>query len=181
VARAFSPWVVVPHDLPPTAEFDCSPAGVLDCDNQRCRITSLTCFDPSTLVSAAFKGELERIDELLRAGADIDAADGESWNPLHASIENWQPDAIKLLLERGADPNRIVQGLSPLAHALDLEWDVATNRSPFEPPEPELSAILIQHGANPNTSMPGDGTVLQWARSIRYPAAVELLIAAGAR
>jgi ankyrin repeat protein len=58
---------------------------------------------------AAFHGRPGRIDQLLRAGADIDARD-EVWNPLHAAIENWRPEAARLLLERGADQNATVAG-----------------------------------------------------------------------
>src|SRR4051812_6036589 len=115
----------------------------------RYRARAVPALDPNLLADAAFRGDLVRIEELLRDGADIDA-EGEHWNPLHAAIENSEPGAVRLLLERGANPNFPIHGWSPLAHALDLEMDIASNRTPFVPPEPELSAILIEHGADPN-------------------------------
>src|SRR4051794_11829213 len=107
---------------------------------------------------AAFHGKLDRIEQLLRSGADIEAR-YESWNPLHAAIENWQTDAVQLLLDRGANPNGLIDGWTPLFHALELEWDVASNRTPFEAPVPELSAMLIGRGGDPNLPAP-DGRSL---------------------
>lgn len=126
---------------------------------------------------AAFHGKLDRIDQLLRAGADIEVR-YESWNPLHAAIENWQTDAVCLLLDRGANPNALIDGWTPLFHALELEWDVASNKTPFEAPTPDLSAILIRRGANPNLPAP-DGRSLIAHFDSYYHNAVEMLAAAG--
>jgi ankyrin repeat protein len=136
--------------------------------------------DPNLLANAAFHGDLRQVEELVRAGADINA-EGDHWNPLHAAIENSQPDAVRLLLRLGADVERPAEGWTPLAHALELEWDVASNFSPFRPPTPDVSAILIAHGANPNVSVPHYGQLLQWVSRLDYPAAVQMLIEAGAR
>jgi ankyrin repeat protein len=125
----------------------------------------------------AFHGKLDRIDQLLRAGADIEARH-ETWNPLHAAIENSQPEAVKLLLDRGANPNALVDGWTPLFHALELEWDVASNRTPFEPPTPEVSALLIRRGADPSLPAP-DGRSLLAYFGAYYAKAAEMLAAAG--
>lgn len=135
--------------------------------------------DPSLLMLAAFHGKLERIEQLLRAGADIEARH-ESWNPLHAAIENCQPEAVRLLLDRGADPNAVIDGWTALFHALELEWDVASQLRPFQPPTPELSLILVNHGANPNALAP-DGRSLVEYFSSSYKSAVEMLKMAGAK
>ena len=126
---------------------------------------------------AAFHGKLDRIEQLLRTGANIEARH-ESWKPLHAAIENWQTDAVHLLLDRGANPNALIDGWTPLFHALELEWDVASNRTPFEAPVPELSAILIRRGADPNLPAP-DGCSLIAHFGSYYDKAVEMLAAAG--
>lgn len=127
---------------------------------------------------AAFHGKLDRIEQLLRAGADIEARH-ESWNPLHAAIENWQTDAVNLLLARGANPNALIDGWTPLFHALELEWDVASNRTPFEAPVPELSATLLRRGADPNLPAPdGQSLIAHFGRY--YDNAVKMLAAAGA-
>jgi ankyrin repeat protein len=118
--------------------------------------------DPSLLVTEAFYGKLDRIDQLLRAGADIDAQDGTSWNPLHAAVENWDLDAVRLLLDRGANVNAVIGGWTPLFHALNLESSVASNRSPFVPPTPELSALLIRRGADPRLPAPDGRSLLTY-------------------
>jgi hypothetical protein len=135
--------------------------------------------DASLLMLAAFHGKLDPIEQLLRAGADIEAR-YESWNPLHAAIENWQTDAVHLLLDRGANPNALIDGRTPLFHALDLEWDVASNRTPFKAPVPELSAILIRRGADPNMPAPDGRSLIAYFGGY-YDQAVEMLEAAGGR
>ena len=135
--------------------------------------------DPELLANAAFRGDLPRIEELLRAGADINA-EGDRWNPLHAAIENSQSEAVRLLLRSGADIERTAQGWTPLAHALELEWDVASNATSFEPPSPEISAIFVEFGANTNVMVPGKGKLLRWVKRLDYPAAVKMLLEAGA-
>jgi ankyrin repeat protein len=126
---------------------------------------------------AAFHGKLGRIKQLLRAGADIEAC-FESWNPLHAAIENWQTEAVQLLLDYGANPNALVHGWTPLFHALETEWDVASNRTPFQTPMPELSAILIRRGADPNLPAPDGRSLIAYFGS-HYENAVGMLEAAG--
>ena len=143
--------------------------------------------EPTLLVNAAFNGNLREVDCLLDAGADPDQPVGDGWTPLHAGIENWQPEAMRVLLARGADPNRLVRGMTPLFHAIETEWDRATNRpagllfhlfgrrSRFVSPLPVLSAILMEHGADPYGVTPGGEPLLTWVGRLNYPRALEPL------
>lgn len=57
------------------------------------------------LLVAAYRGEAEKIPELLRQGADIDAADNLGFTGLVHAAENGHPKAVRVLLEHGADVN----------------------------------------------------------------------------
>ncbi len=52
---------------------------------------------------AAWYGNLEMIELLLRYGAQINLANKSGYTPIHHAIENCKFDAVHLLLERGAD------------------------------------------------------------------------------
>ena len=83
--------------------------------------------DSSEFTRIVWDGNAERARELLLAGASPNAtAPGWYWPPLHAAIENGQPECVRLLIEAGADVNRAMpSGLTPLAHAVDAESDAA--------------------------------------------------------
>lgn len=57
----------------------------------------------SFLRRAVQRGRLEVIAMLLDAGADIDAVDTEHCTGCHTAILNMRFDALKLLVERGAE------------------------------------------------------------------------------
>lgn len=70
--------------------------------------------DQSLLYIAATKGLSEIIDKLIELGADINAEiNDKKWTVLHLLADNWNTDnektsfeALKLLLEKGADINK---------------------------------------------------------------------------
>ena len=53
------------------------------------------------LIEASRRGDAEKVDRLLRAGADMNAVDAEGWTPyLAASAEgNWK--VMKILKDKG--------------------------------------------------------------------------------
>src|SRR5690242_4893994 len=63
----------------------------------------------SPLIQAARTGSLDTIERLLDSGADVNEAGptGDDWDatPLQHAILARQPRAVRLLLDRGADPN----------------------------------------------------------------------------
>lgn len=73
-------------------------------------------FGGPLLSDAATWGRVEHLDILLRAGADVDAANADGWTPLMVAAERTpfqQPPvpedntaAVRFLLDRGADVNR---------------------------------------------------------------------------
>jgi len=64
---------------------------------------------------------MEIIPLLLERGADIDATDGMGFTALISAVVNDQPDLVRLLLDRGADPGiRTHEDQSALDCAQDL-------------------------------------------------------------
>jgi hypothetical protein len=56
------------------------------------------------LCAAARAGDTERIAQLIRAGADVDERGGvNNWTALMHAVHKNQPDAVRLLLDSGAD------------------------------------------------------------------------------
>ena len=55
------------------------------------------------IMEAARCGHVEMIDLLLERGARIDATDDLNRSALKVAADNGQPDAVRKLLERGAD------------------------------------------------------------------------------
>jgi hypothetical protein len=69
------------------------------------------------LVRAAEDGDISGIDELLRAGANVNCMIGAS-SPLIGAAREGRLDAVRLLLERGPDPNLLAPlDESALIHA----------------------------------------------------------------
>jgi ankyrin repeat protein len=59
----------------------------------------------TNLHKAAFAGDVERVKELLKKGADPNTKDKKGRTPLHAAAYKGHVEVVKLLLEHGADPN----------------------------------------------------------------------------
>src|SRR5215213_641228 len=91
--------------------------------------------------AAAF-GRIERLRRLL----DEDPAAAASWSPdgftaLHLAIYGGSEDAVRLLLERGADPN--VLATSDIARVRPLGTAAFVGRA-------DLEEILLEAGADPS-------------------------------
>src|SRR5690242_17270419 len=71
----------------------------------------------SPLIQAARTGSLDKIKQLLDSGADVNlpGPTGDGWDatPLQHAILARQAGAVRLLLERGADPNRVAGPNAP--------------------------------------------------------------------
>ena len=96
----------------------------------------------SPLIQATRTGSLDTMKRLLDSGADLNlpGPTGDGWDatPLQHAILARQPGAVRLLLDRGADPNRAGGPNSP-APLLLAAGDT----------DPTFVNLLLAHGANP--------------------------------
>ena len=120
-----------------------SPALAALYDGDRDRAESLLGRDDELpAYEAAAFGRIERLRRLL----DEDPAAAASWSPdgftaLHLAIYGGSEDAVRLLLERGADPNALATG--EIARVRPLGTAAFVGR-------PDLEEILLEAGADPS-------------------------------
>jgi ankyrin repeat protein len=156
------------------------------------------------LADAAMLGDLERVEALIRQGADLDAAQGDGMTALHWSAELGHAAMARKLLDAGASASVTTRlgDYTPLhiaargGHAdvvsalLEAGADPAARTSTggstplhFAASTPSHDAVemLIEFGADPNAREDGWGqTPLMFAASAGRLPAVDVLIAAGA-
>jgi ankyrin repeat protein len=130
-------------------------------------------------VDAAFRGDLPHMTALLASGADLNA-DGKYWNALHAAVENMDEATVRFLLTAGADPNRKCNGATPLHHAIDIEIDSVNQRLQRAPraeelPDPVITRLLLEHGANPNVRDSDGETPFEFAQRRGHKHGADLL------
>src|SRR5690606_23373742 len=78
------------------------------------KVNARNALGETALMLAAFNGHQVTMAFLLRLGATVDAGEGQ-WSALHYAAHQNRVEVLRLLLERGADPNsRAVNGITPL-------------------------------------------------------------------
>ncbi len=164
------------RDHPETAE-DRSDAGVsalmlaryrsdLDAvEAIRAARSELDVFEAATL------GDFERLRELLDADPSLaNAWSPDRGNPLHFASFFAQPEAARLLLDRGAEPNAVAGGFG---HVQPLHSATAGRSA-------EIVAMLLEAGADPNARQDGGFTPIHAAAQNGDPQMTEDLLARGA-
>ncbi len=118
------------------------------------------------VTNAAASGQIETLRALLDGGAPVD--EPGSATPLYFASQSGHVDAVRLLLERGADPNALANIGTPLM--------IAARRK-----KTEIAKLLLEHGADPNFAGGEDNrTPLHEAAYIGADDVVRLLLDHGA-
>lgn len=114
--------------------------------------------------------DLELTDLLIRAGANVSAANQAGATPLLLATINGNATLIERLIAGGADPN------APLTKSADTALMMASRTGKIE-----AVKVLLDHGAQVNAKETWGGTTpLMWAISERHSDVAKLLIDHGA-
>jgi ankyrin repeat protein len=136
------------------------------------RVAALVDADPTLAIFAAsIQGDTARIEELLTANRElISTLSSDGWTPLHLAAFFGKKDAVRLLLNLGADVN--ARSTNPMEntplHAAAAGRDT------------ESAKILLEHGANANALQHGGWTALHAAAQNGDVEMARALIAKGA-
>ena len=151
--------------------------------NARSQIARATPLDASI-----YGGHLHIFDYLISNGADVNAIGYADYTVLMAAVNQGYPKIVKILLDKGADPNLA----SPQTGETPLH--IAALRG-FEEGSMESLKLLLDAGANPNVknkvnvltqSLAGGTTPvigetpLHWAAAFGSQEMIRLLLHAGA-
>lgn len=157
-------WRDVPQDWPTT------PAQVLTHLRNRGAYVDIC--------TAASIGDLDRVRELLDQDPSLANRVSEyvtyyigSGAPLKNAAAGGHIEIVRLLLERGADPNLAEEGIAPHGHAL---YSAAANG------HHEIARLLLEHGAYPNPEVESSADALSRAMARSDQQMVELLCSHGA-
>ncbi|HEY8667304.1 MAG TPA: ankyrin repeat domain-containing protein [Tepidisphaeraceae bacterium] len=105
----------------------------------------------SELIEGSLEGDIERVQNLLTAGADVNARNRRGETPISAAAAWNHLGIVKLLLKHDADPN-----LADVAGGSPLMW-AALHGSKV------IVRELLRHGADVNAADKSGNTVLMHA------------------
>jgi len=157
----------------------------------------------ATLMAASERGDLSRVRQLLRDGAQVNQHNSAGKTPLHYAAQCKNVLVVEALIQAGADVNaKTKDNVTPLILSVDMAFGqpdialaliragadvnaaeedgdtaliVATTESSFE-----VFQTLLERGANPNARGLNGGTALHYAAMNAFLDRAKLLLEHGA-
>jgi ankyrin repeat protein len=120
------------------------------------------------LFEAAATGDVDRLGQLIDAGSPTTQWSSDGFTALHLAAFFGQPNAIRLLIDRGADIEAVATSTRFAREARPLHSAVAAR-------ERQACGILLKAGADPNSRQHGGFTPLLQAAQLGDEALVNLL------
>ncbi|HUO68940.1 MAG TPA: ankyrin repeat domain-containing protein [Gammaproteobacteria bacterium] len=164
--------------------------------------TAATAAPASSVVDAARAGDVARVRQLIKSGADVNAPTADGSTALLFAAYDSDAEMLKALLGAGANPNIANNfGVTPLlqsarygdAAAIEalLKGGADVEKAQRDGETPLMAAsragsvasvkLLLQHGADPNkVESLEDQTALMWATAEGHLDVVDALLTAGA-
>ncbi len=124
------------------------------------------------LILAAEKGDMPRVQELIRKGANIHARDIFNHTPLIGAAAAGSAEIVQLLLDKGADPNAQAAGFTWIGDTPLIAAVMYRHRT--------VAEILIKCRANVNAKDAVKKSALHWAAQYGFGDMVGLLLINGA-
>jgi len=123
----------------------------------------------SGLFKAVVTHDSAALKKAIAGSSEVDSRDNHGRTPLHVAAYTANHEAMRLLVDAGADANALDHDRYDIVTIAAVANDLATLR------------LTLELGANPgNTTSPYDGTALIAAAHLGHVEVVETLIAAGA-
>lgn len=126
-----------------------------------------------SLLDAALGGNEQKAKQLNSAGANVNAMGEAGVTPLLWAMSKQNVQAVKILLDLGADPNEYKPGEVGVEGIPPPVWSAADGR------QLDVLQLLLDHGGNPNT-VNGTHSALVAAVSDRRFECADLLLKHGA-
>ncbi len=141
-------------------------------------VTSVDVDRRTPLHHAALAGDAKLVEQLLEAGAALDARDRWGDTPLHSAARRFRAEVLTVLIEHGASLDaRNARGRT----ALLLLANHGGDGPEIEPLLLAAAQVLLDAGADPNLADTNDCTALQYAQARQHRPLAELIATYGGK